>query len=418
MRISVLLPTRDRLDLLTRAVASVKCLNDPDWEIVISDNSTSGHVETYITSLNDGRIRYVRTGEVMSITENWNNALAHSSGDYVVMLGDDDALLDGYFRRTRRLIADFDSPQVIYHNALGYAYPGVIPGEPDGFLRSEGYARFLRGAERPFRLPCDQARSVAREVADFRLSYGFNMQFVTISRAAIEALSRDGKFFHSPFPDYYAMNHLFACAHSLVVEPQPLVVIGISRQSYGFFFYNHREREGKAFLEGNKTSGERASGQPRLLPGTHINNGWLQAVEELYRQLGHPADFRPSYRRYRMLQILHVYTGSRLLDTVDADELSELRRMMTRLERLAYGLLFTLLAMAARILPTRARAHVPRVPTLIARQLPWWNPVRRASHYRNITEVIDEVASEDEVAQWGLQQGWRLGSRILARIFP
>ena len=418
VKISVLLPTRDRLELLRHAVASVRCLEDTDWEIVISDNCSSGDVEGYVASLDDERVRYVRTPKLLSITENWNNALVHSTGEYVIMLGDDDALLNGYFRRTRRLIADFDRPQVIYHNALGFAYPGVMPAAPDGLLRSEGYARFLRGAEQPFRLSSEWAYALARRAADFRFCYGFNMQFVTISRAIVAELSGDGDFFRSPFPDYYAMNHMFARAHSIVAEPHPLVVIGISPRSYGFFFYNRRETEGRAFLEGKESPAERRPGQARLLPGMNINNGWLRAVEDLYRKLGCPADFKPNYRRYRMLQILHVYNEHHLRGAVTAEQLAELKRHMTRRERLLYGSLFAALSLTARLLPTQARPQMARVATLIARQLPWWNPVPDPGHYRNITEVVARVNGDDDPARWGVQQDSRLTSEILTRIFP
>ena len=33
------------------------------------------------------------------MTENWNNALNKSSGDYVLMIGDDDYLLPGFFEK-------------------------------------------------------------------------------------------------------------------------------------------------------------------------------------------------------------------------------------------------------------------------------------------------------------------------------
>jgi hypothetical protein len=418
MKISVLLPTRDRLELLRHAVDSVTRLEDDDWEIVVSDNCSSGDVEGYVGSLQDSRIRYVRTPRLFSITENWNNALAHSRGDYVVMLGDDDALLGSYFIRTRELIAEFDRPQVIYHNALGYAYPGVIPGEAHGLLRSEGYAPFIREATGPARLPCDRAREIARGVADFRLSYGFNMQFVTVARDAIEELTRDGEFFHSPFPDYYAMNHLFACAHSIVVEPRPLVVIGISPRSYGFYFYNHRESEGRSLLEGKAHPDEQQAGQPPLLPGLNINNGWLRATEELYEQLGSPADFRPNYRRYRALQILHVYTGSLLQSTVPAEQLEELKRLMSGPEHVLYGALFAVLSTVARLLPKRARPHLPRLTTLLARQLPWWDPVPAASRFCDISDVVERVVGADDVTRWQQQRGSHLRGAILARIFP
>ncbi len=417
MKISILLPTRDRLELLRHAVASVTHLEDHDYEIVISDNCSTGDVAGYVESLEDIRVRYVRTPRHFSITDNWNNALAHSTGEYVVMLGDADALLDGYFTRTRRLIADFDCPQVIYHNALGFAYPGAIPSRPAGLLRSEGYAPFIRHATGPARLPCDRAREIARGLANFRLSYGFNMQFVTVGRAAIEELSNDGDFFRSPFPDYYAMNHLLACAHSLVVEPQPLVVIDISGGSYGFFI-NNRETESRSVLEVKATPDEPRVGQSQLLPGLNINNGWLRASEELYAQLGFPADFKPDYRRYRMLQILHVYAGHRRRGELLAEHVAEIEQHMSGPERVAYRSLFAVLAAIVGLLPKRASVHVPPLTTLIARQLPWWNPVPDRGRYRDIGEVVEKVTSSGDLARWQRQRGSRLLDATLTRIFP
>jgi glycosyltransferase involved in cell wall biosynthesis len=419
MKISVLLPTRDRLELLRHAVASVRRIDDPDWEVVISDNCSSGDVEGYAASLGDERIRYLRTPALLSVTENWNNALDHSTGEYVIMLGDDDALLSDYFARTRRLIADFDHPDVIYHNALSYAYPGVIPAEPDGFLRGEGYARFLRGgAERPFRLPPKEARRFARAAANFRLGYGLNMQFVTISRAAVNEMSGNGSFFRSPFPDYYAMNHVFARARSIVVEPHPLVVIGVSPRSYGFFYNNNRETEGRAFLEGGDRPERRAPGQSTLLPGTNINNGWLRAVEELHRDLGCPPDLKPNYRRYRMLQIIHIYNGHYVRGSESAARLSELQRYMSRPEHLLYGALFSGLGTVKRMLPDSLQPQVARVATLITRQFPWWAPLRDPCRYADIGEVVERVNGDRDPLSWGAQQGSRLSNELLGRIFP
>jgi hypothetical protein len=419
MKISVLLPTRDRLELLRRAVWSVRRLDDPDYEVVISDNCSAEDVAGYVASLKDPRIHYVRTPKLLSVTDNWNNALAHSIGDYVIMLGDDDALLSNYSTTVRRLIADFNHPQVVYHNALCYAYPGVIPGEPDGFLRGEGYATFLRGgARQPFRLPNEEARQLAHAATNFRLRYGFNMQFVTVARNVIDELSGDGSFFRSPFPDYYAINHLFACARSIVVEPRPLVVIGISPRSHGFYASNNREAEGRTFLEGRERPEQPAPGRLRLLPGTNMNDGWLRAVEDLYRQLGCPPDLKPNYRRYRMLQIVHTYNGYYLQGTVSTAQISQIKHGMTSPERLLYGLLFGALATAKRVLPARARPQVSRVVSLISRQVPWWDPVRHSSHYLDISEVVEQVDGDSDPASWGAQRGSRLRNKLLWRVFP
>jgi hypothetical protein len=419
MKLSILLPTRDRLELLRHAVNSVRRLDDPDYEVVISDNCSPEDIRGYVDSLEDPRIRYVRAREVLSVTENWNNALKHSTGDYVIMLGDDDALLKDYSTTVRQLIADFDSPQVIYHNVLCYAYPGVIPGEPDGFLRGEGYATFLRdGPERPFRLPRDEGRLLARAVANFKLGYGMNSQFVTISRGVIDELSGDGGFYRSPFPDYYSTNHLFSRARSIVAEPRPLVVIGVSSSSHGFYVSNNREAEARAFLNDNARSMPSTAGQSVQIPGTNINDGWLRAVEELYRQLGCPADLEPNYRRYRMLQIVHTYNGHHLRGIVSADEVLELQQHMTLRERLLYGLLFFVLSKLRSVLPARARPQVSRVATLISRQFPWWSPMRYSSHYRDISEVVEQLNGGCDSASWRDQRGSRLRTKLLWRIFP
>ena len=184
--VSVLLPTRNRLELLEQAVATVRRQDDGDWELVISDNDSEQDIAGWVGSLGDDeRIRYVRTPSFVPVTENWNNALAHSSGRYVVMLGDDDGLMPGYVARLRELVERFAQPDVIYTSALIFAYPDVLPDEPEGYLQPYGYASFLRRKTKPFVLDPAVARRMVRDAMRFRVSYGFNMQFSVVSRRLI-----------------------------------------------------------------------------------------------------------------------------------------------------------------------------------------------------------------------------------------
>jgi hypothetical protein len=415
MKISVLIPTRDRLTLLRSAVDSVLRLDDEDCELVISDNASSENVAEYVESLSDPRVVYARTTRPLAVTENWNNALEHSSGDYVIMLGDDDALLSTYFSRTRKLIAEFDRPQVVYHNALVYAYPGVVPDEPDGYLRSEGYADFLRDVRHPFRLERERAASMAHAAMGFRVRYGFNMQFVTVERGLLQELSRNGPFYRSPFPDYYAMNHLFLRARSIVVDPHPMVVIGVSPRSYGFFHNNHQETAGRSFLEGEDGGARSDSPAAPLLPGTNINDGWLGAMRELHRELGSPVSPHPNYRRYRMLQIAYVYDGHFLRGSIDSSQLAELQRHTTLRERALYGTAFSLLRALARIAPTSIRAAIPRALQLAQRQFPAWDPVPDDASYENIREVIERVDPSDPL-RWQRPRRSGLRGALIRRL--
>src|SRR5688500_18436627 len=148
--VTVLLPTRNRLEFLRYAVETVLRQDDGDWEIVVSDNDSEEDIAGHVEGLRDDRVRYVCTPSFVPVTDNWNNALAHSTGRYVVMLGDDDGLMPGYVARLRELVERFAQPDVIYTSALIFAYPDVLPDEPEGYLQPYGYASFLRRKTKPF----------------------------------------------------------------------------------------------------------------------------------------------------------------------------------------------------------------------------------------------------------------------------
>ena len=180
MKFSVLLPTRNRLDLLRYAVESVIRQDYSDWEVIVADNCSNEDVAGYVAGLNDSRIRYFRTAASIPVTDNWNFALGQSTGDYVVMLGDDDCLLKGYFRLLLQLIGQFSSPDFIYTDAFQYAYPGVMPGHSRGFLQI-GYATFLKEPREPFLLDRKDALKAVENSLRFRVTFGFNMQHFLVS---------------------------------------------------------------------------------------------------------------------------------------------------------------------------------------------------------------------------------------------
>jgi glycosyltransferase involved in cell wall biosynthesis len=198
---SILLPTRNRLEYLKLAVESVLRQDVQDWQLVISDNDSEQDIAGYVASLDDRRIVYGRTERLLAVTENWNRALSMSDGEYVIMLGDDDALLDGYLRRMQQLIARFEQPDVIYTKALLFTYPGVDPARPSGWLMDHGCGEFFAGASEPFVLGHTRALELVRGAMGFRLRYDFNAQFALISRRVIDSLLAYGDFYQSDFPD-------------------------------------------------------------------------------------------------------------------------------------------------------------------------------------------------------------------------
>ena len=359
MKFSVLIPTLNRLDLLKLAVETVRRQDYDNWEIIISDNCSDADVPHYVASLKDDRIKCFRPPTRVPVTDNWNLALEKSSGDYVIMLGDDDCLMSGYLSRMATVIREFSQPDLLFTAGYIFSYPGVHPSYPGGFLQSFRHAMFRESA--PFLLDQPSARAIVENSLRFRMSVAFNMQYSLVSRGMIQELQRHGPFFQSPYPDFYATNALFLCAQRVVVYPKPWVTIGISKQSYGYFHFNNREEAGTRFLGNTEFRGASSAALAQLIPGSRYLTSWLLALDRLCANFSGTHPMQPDYRRYRLLQIAgalkHYYLDRRLKH----DELQAILRDLTLLERLAISLPCRLAFGTLRLFPRRLQERVINV---------------------------------------------------------
>jgi glycosyltransferase involved in cell wall biosynthesis len=393
MKFSVLLPTRNRLQFLRFAVETVRRQDFEDWEIIVSDNDSEEDIAGYVASCAEPRIHYQRTDRFLPVTENWNFALEHSRGDYVVMLGDDDGLMPGYFRAMNELLTQFDRPELIYTSGYLFAYPGVLPDHPNGLLDHYRNGVFFGGAEHAFRLAGGQARRVALDAMNFKMTFAFNMQYSLVSRALIDRLRHLGPFFQSPFPDYYATVVMFLKAHQIVVDPRPLVAIGITPKSYGFYLFNDRESEGVEFLNSLGELSEQT--RRKLLPGTNMNTSWLLAMETVAANLASEMRLSVNYRRYRLLQALRVLRAYYRTPDRNRTEVQQLRARLTWHERLLFNGMLLGLAMTLRLAGRRPqvaiRALVRRATRRIRGSLEW-QPATSTQPLQTMLDVYEAKA--------------------------
>ena len=386
MKFSVLIPTRNRLELLRYAVATVQKQDYADWEIIVSDNASDEDVGGFVRGLADPRVKVFRSERFVPVTDNWNLALSHASGDYVLMLGDDDCVLKGYFRRSRELLAQFAEPDLVCTDAFQYAYPGVIPWHPGGFMQLAGNRLFEAGAP-PYLLEREQALALVRDSMRFRVAFGYNMQHYLVSRRLIAAMAPAGPFFQSPYPDYYAANAMLLAARSVLVVPRPMVTIGISPKSFGYYYFNRREEEGTEFLNNRDLGAIPAAVRSQILPGSDMNTAWLAAMLAVARNFSAAAPFTVSMRRYRVLQILATAR------TRGAAGLLALRAQLAPAElALVLGLLAPLVL--ARILPARAERALHAVLLRLFGAYPGRPQRRKPVPYANILELFEHEAPE------------------------
>jgi glycosyltransferase involved in cell wall biosynthesis len=344
MKFSFLIPSKNRLELLSQAVDSIVRQGYEDFEIVITDNASEQDYAGYIERIGDERIIYSRSPTSISVTQNWNNALNLASGDYILMLGDDDALTPGFIHQVLRLIEDIKFPDILFFAAYHYCYPGVILTSPKGYLADVRNSEFFEGQDAPFRLLPEQAHRAAKAVFDMRYLFGFNSQHFLFRAGFLKdiASSSIGSIFQSPYPDTFAAAVSFLKAKTIVVVPYPLVMIGISPKSFGYYYFNNLRTEGSDFLDNELVSADiRKSLSNAVLPGNSNNTNWLIAAEAARQALAPDFELPINIARYRTLQIVVFLRDIFVTKVRKLDELDQLASKLSQTESIFLTLLLS-----------------------------------------------------------------------------
>ena len=269
MKISVLLPTRNGGSLLSDCITSVLDQKYSEIELVISDNCSDAETAATIQPfLGDPRVKYVRQEKLIPVSENWTRALEASSGDYFVMMGDDDCLLPNYFDRMAVLLKEFSYPDCIHYLGYLFVMNGVIEGgNGPRYDPSWGIWPPTQGL-----IPRTAREEFVRSFFDLRSHCQFNSQLVLVSRKFAETLTRG--FYVEPYPDFYSMCALLLEAERFVFTPLKAVVVGVSPKSAGSYYFNRR----KGFDEylGN------SSGEKAYSPMLNSILGWLAVLKSRY----------------------------------------------------------------------------------------------------------------------------------------
>ncbi|MEM9403016.1 MAG: glycosyltransferase family 2 protein [Pseudomonadota bacterium] len=107
-KVSIGIPTYNRADgLLREALESALSQTYENIEIVVSDNCSTDSTPDFMASFDDPRLRYIRQEQNLGPNGNFNACLTASTGDYFILLCDDDALAPDMVESCMRAI-DYD----------------------------------------------------------------------------------------------------------------------------------------------------------------------------------------------------------------------------------------------------------------------------------------------------------------------
>jgi len=325
MKFSVLLPTRNGGKYLKSCIESVLSQDYKDMELIVFDNANTDNTAEVVNSYSsDKRLKYFRTDSVVSVTDNWNNALKKSSGDYVLMMGDDDFLLPGYFDTLDQTIKENDFPDGISYFGYSFIYPDAVDNTVGYY--SDPHYDYEKKLIDSGKTTKNQLKSIVYDMFKFKNRVPLNTLPHIWSRKVINRV--DGELFRPPYPDHFALNAIFLKANTWVFSKKKLYIIGVTPKSYGHYVFSDNEQKGGEDYLG--ISGD----FPGQLPGSALINNmyvWLQLLKDNYPDyLGGVQISRNGYVRHQ----LHYWISQYRHGSIERKDLFHLLGLLTFKDKL------------------------------------------------------------------------------------
>ncbi len=109
MRVSVVLPVRDAVTTVARAIESIRGQTFVDWELIVVDDGSQDGTDAVLAGLarTDARIRVIEQGR-LGVAAAFNAGLAVARGEYVARMDADD---ESHPERLAAQVAFLDAPE-------------------------------------------------------------------------------------------------------------------------------------------------------------------------------------------------------------------------------------------------------------------------------------------------------------------
>jgi glycosyltransferase involved in cell wall biosynthesis len=179
--VSFCLATYRRPAYLLKTLEAIRRQGIGDFEVIVSDNDNAASSWDVVAGFSDSRFRYYCNNENVGMVRNFNRALEHAMGEFVVMITDDDPIEPTMLAKLRELYeahpgygAYFGGSETDFESAEIAAVYGVSAGRnssladlPVGVVRTYSPEEFPRAffANRIFRYFLWSTGMVRRDIA-------------------------------------------------------------------------------------------------------------------------------------------------------------------------------------------------------------------------------------------------------------
>ena len=222
--LSLIIPTRERAETLQYTLPTALAQTSQNFEVLVSDNFSQDNTAQVVKSFSDPRMRLINPGRRLSMSDHWDFALLHATGDYVMFLGDDDGILPGALDKleasiltARRLVYCWPTPVYRWPMDGQPARLLLLPsktGASEVNLEHLGRLAVSMGGWMCHRIPNAYHSAVARRIPD-------------------SIREKTGRVFHSMQPDIFMSMAIPVFAKTAVQLGYYVSVAGHSEKSNG-----------------------------------------------------------------------------------------------------------------------------------------------------------------------------------------
>ncbi len=220
---SILIPTRNRAELVVLAIRSAQAQTCADWEVVVCDNQSADQTAEVVKKMAaaDARVRYVQPPKFLALADNWDYCRRQAMGEYVLLIGDDDYLVPDALESIRQATMQDGQPEMVEYKASWFDYT------------KKSWLADAHGGKTTVE-PVDTSRAFSEWFGKFTHYYFELPLLVCYKRQTAEAACADGgALYVGLYPDLYAVGALLLQAGHLARIDRALVVLGITPKSLG-----------------------------------------------------------------------------------------------------------------------------------------------------------------------------------------
>lgn len=226
--ISYILPVHNSWPYLKYAVESILAIPSEDLELIISDNQSSDSTKDYLKSISDARVRVISPSEKLKMNANFEFAISHAVGEWVQLIGGDDAVMPWHHQALRKLSLSYPDIQVVNWNR-GYYFWEEAQESNGSLVASIEISARVRVYDSARRLK--QALRGTISILDLPQLYTTSaVKRDLISKASTKTQET---FFVGMQPDIFSSIQILFNAPKFLRINSPLTLVGTSPKSNG-----------------------------------------------------------------------------------------------------------------------------------------------------------------------------------------